>query len=442
MTSPTLGTNLRRLVTTLDGAVDRAYEADGLAFRAAFTPVTRALLRHLSLSVGGLARETGMTRSATSQTVAQMRRLDLLVPADSQDGRERRVRLSPFCLEQLPAVERRWRFTAEAASGLNRELGTDLNGTVSAALDVLDRRPFLPQDSGEADAEGIDTEGVDTPALVDEVADLVERNYVHPEIASRAAAGLRGLALGGARSLPAVAAALTEVLRPYDGHFRVVPTAEIRRRDHRSRARVDDVGFDVTEREGVLVVDVAEFTHLAPGTEAGRRLTGLARERLRPLADAEAVVFDLRGTPGGSPSMVEFLVDHLVPDTPVEVVSFHPRDGEVWRSWTPADPENTRRPDVPVYVLVDAGTASAAESFALALRTLGRAVLVGHRTAGAANPGDYFAASSGLSVFVSTGAPRDPRSGEGWEGTGLAPDLACHAPLALDHALRHLRGHR
>ncbi|MGW9554099.1 S41 family peptidase [Nocardiopsis sp. NPDC055551] len=436
MASPTLGTNLRRLVTTLDGAVDRAYEADGLAFRAAFTPVTRALLRHLSLSVGGLARETGMTRSATSQTVAQMRRLDLLVPADSEDGRERRVRLSPSCLEQLPAVERRWRLTAEAALELDRELGTDLNGTVSAALDVLERRPFLPRDSGGSDAEGIDT-----PALVDEVADLVERNYVHPEIASRAAAGLRGRALGEARSLPAVAAALTEVLRPYDGHFRVVPTAEIRRRDRRSRARVDDVGFDVTEREGVLVVDVAEFTHLAPETESGRRLTELARERLRPLAEAEAVVFDLRGTPGGAPSMVEFLIDHLVPGTPVEVVAFHPRDGEVWRSWTPADPENTRRPDVPVCVLVDAGTASAAESFALALRTLGRAILVGHRTAGAANPGDYFAASSGLSVFVSTGAPRDPRSGQGWEGTGLEPDLACHAPLALDHALTHLRGH-
>ena len=60
-------------------------------------------------------------------------------------------------------------------------------------------------------------------------------------------------------------------------------------------------------------------------------------------------------------------------------------------------------------------------------------------SAGAANPGDYFAASSGLSVFVSTGAPRGPHSGEGWEGTGLAPDLACHAPLALDHALTHLR---
>lgn len=51
--------------------------------------------------------------------------------------------------------------------------------------------------------------------------------------------------------------------------------------------------------------------------------------------------------------MPEFPVDHLAPATP----------------------DNTRRPDVPVYVLVDAGAASA---------------------------------SSGLSVFVSVGAPEGP----------------------------------
>lgn len=56
MDSPTLATDLRRLVTTLDGSVDHAYEAYGLAFRAAFTPVTRMFLRHLSPPVGDRRR--------------------------------------------------------------------------------------------------------------------------------------------------------------------------------------------------------------------------------------------------------------------------------------------------------------------------------------------------------------------------------------------------
>ncbi|MBR8741184.1 S41 family peptidase [Nocardiopsis sp. MG754419] len=439
MTSPTLGTNLRRLVSSLDGAVDRAYEADGLPFRAAFTPVTRALLRHLSLSIGDLARETGMTRSATSQTVAQMRRLELLAPAASPDGRERRVRLGPLCLELLPAIERRWRHTAAAARRLDLDLDTDLNATVTAALAVLERRPFLPrEDTGTSGPAGFDID-----AAVMEVADLVEEHYVHPTEARRAATELRALSLPGADSLGGVAVALTEVLRPHDGHFRVLPTSEVRRRTRTSRPPKDGAGFTVTAgADGVAVVDVAEFADLDPDTEAGRGSAATARERLRVLADADAVVFDLRGTPGGAPSMVEFLIDHLMPATPVEVVAFRTREGRVRRSWTPADPDHTRRPDLPVYVLVDAGTASAAESFALALRTLGRATLVGHRTAGAANPGDYFATASGLSVFVSTGAPSDPRTGATWEGTGLAPDLTCHAPLAMEHALTALRSHR
>lgn len=430
MTSHTLGTNLRRLLITLDGAVDRAYEAEGITFRAAFTPVTRALLRHLSLSVGGLARETGMTRSATSQTVAHMRRLDLLTQAESTDGRERRVRLSPLCLEQLPLIERRWRLTNEAARALDQELETDLNGTIEAALAALERRPYLP---GKYDPGSIDAADVAVAAA--EVADLVTEHYVHPATGHRVADELRSLPATEEPSLTTLAATLTQVMRPHDAHFQVVPTAKSRRRNRRARARAGEVGFTVSEDSGVVLVEIAEFVHLDPDTEAGRHTIETARERLRVLTDARTVVFDLRGTPGGAPSMVEFLVDHLVPAEPVEVVTFHSRKGEVWRSWTAADPDIARRPDVPVYVLVDAGTASAAESFALALRTLGRATLVGHRTAGAANPGDYFATDSGLSVFISTGAPADPRTGATWEGTGLAPDLACHAPLAFQRAL-------
>jgi C-terminal processing protease CtpA/Prc len=73
-------------------------------------------------------------------------------------------------------------------------------------------------------------------------------------------------------------------------------------------------------------------------------------------------------------------------------------------------------------VLINGRTASAAECCAYTLQSLGRATIVGQRSAGAANPGERFAIGDGFSVFIPTQAPIDPRTSANWEGTGVVPD--------------------
>ena len=94
---------------------------------------------------------------------------------------------------------------------------------------------------------------------------------------------------------------------------------------------------------------------------------------------------------------------------------------------------------MPLYILVDGGTASAAEAFASTLKHAGRATLVGENTDGAANPGEDFDAGDGFSVFVATGAPVNPVTGGNWEGKGVGVDIEATSSTALDVALQRIR---
>lgn len=434
----TLGTNLRRLVASLDGAVDRAYADAGLTFRATFTPVVRALLNAESLSVRDIAAATGTTPSAASQTVAQMKRAGLLAPAGSTDGRERRVGLTGAGRAQLPTLKQQWARTQRAATALNAELGVDLNAVVVAAFAALDRQPFLERASPPTQGEAPRRLAVEEQAQVrSEIADLIEDHYVFPDAGRDIASELRGTPSSPTGVLPVeLAEALTAVLRPKDGHFTVTCAAEDGDRRPTAAGRGfgahPEHGFTVNVENGIAVIDVSVFLDADPATPAGHATAQAAKALLRPIAHSSAVILDLRDVPGGTPSMVSLVLDHVLPAQPTHLLSFTARSSVLEESWTAAATDITHRPDVPLYVLVNDGTASAAESCAYVLQSLRRATVIGQTTAGAANPGRPFQTATGFSVFIPTGAPIDPRTGTNWEGVGVIPDAPAPEAKALD----------
>jgi DNA-binding MarR family transcriptional regulator len=425
-----LGTRLRQLVGHLDRAVDQAYTDLGLDYRAAFTPVTRALIAAESLSVKQIAAAAGGTHSAASQTVAQMRKAGLVEDAPGADGRERRVRLSDLARRQLPVIEAQWARTDAAAAALSAELGVDLDATLAAALDIVRDRPFL--DHGDPERPPARWLGpAEQGRALAGLADLIERHYVFPEDAAAYAEEVRrwpladdGIATG------AFAEALTTALRRHDRHFKVTwgrpptPSPEPDRAEPRSH-----LAFHREGRVGVVTASLfADGDDPAAAAEARSCL-----ERLNACA---AAVFDLRRTPGGWPSMVELLSGPFLGPEPAPILTFTSRAAPDHPSVSRPAPEFAALADMPLYVLVGERTASAAESFAYALQTTGRATIVGATTAGAANPGESFPDPSGFWVFVSTGAPIDPRTGTNWEGAGVRPDVAADPGAALEAALR------
>jgi hypothetical protein len=99
----------------------------------------------------------------------------------------------------------------------------------------------------------------------------------------------------------------------------------------------------------------------------------------------------------------------------------------------PGKPTALRR--AKVYLLVSNKTASAGEHFALALKSTGRATLIGEATAGANHFGGGQDINDHFNVWLPIGRTYDIRTGKDWEGAGIAPDIAVDPKDALVVAL-------
>jgi carboxyl-terminal processing protease len=97
----------------------------------------------------------------------------------------------------------------------------------------------------------------------------------------------------------------------------------------------------------------------------------------------------------------------------------------------------------PLVVLVDGGTASAAEVVAGSLRDRDRAVIVGSRTFGKGSVQEPLRLTDGSAIELTIGRYRTP-SGRSLDGSGIDPDVAVNADRppreAERRALTVLRG--
>ena len=91
-----------------------------------------------------------------------------------------------------------------------------------------------------------------------------------------------------------------------------------------------------------------------------------------------------------------------------------------------------------VYLLTAQRTASAGEHLSLSLKRTKRATLIGETTRGAGHYGSMVPLDKEFTyaAFIPVGRTFDPDTNQGWEGTGVAPDVAVPADKALDEALR------
>jgi DNA-binding MarR family transcriptional regulator len=139
----TLGTLLRALIERLDNAVEVAYADAKLDFRARYTPVFRSVLGLKAASIQELADNAGLTHSATSQTVAQMRKAGLVsVRRGKKDARERIVSLTTQAQNMVPKLRSIWAVTNAAAQALENELAHPLSSLLEQGLTALNRLSF------------------------------------------------------------------------------------------------------------------------------------------------------------------------------------------------------------------------------------------------------------------------------------------------------------
>jgi hypothetical protein len=285
----------------------------------------------------------------------------------------------------------------------------------------------------------------DTREVVGEMAALIENNYFDADKARDIARELRTAERAGLLAKHSdprdLAVALTARLKSFDRHFNVVWVPAPRSQPTSGADEVSGAGPFIGRTSGIRTVtmlpgsvgyiDMRSLPYISfrqPNDPA--RLA--ADSALQLVSGASAVILDLRYAIGGYPEMAGYIVSAFTaPDADIYNV-FHGRGSR--ESERPKQPYPSPRLDVPLYVLVSGITASAAESTAYTLQAAKRAIIVGERTSGAANPGGMLPVGGGFNVFVSNSTPINPVTGTNWEGKGVQPDITIRVEEALERA--------
>ncbi|UCD06158.1 MAG: S41 family peptidase [candidate division WOR-3 bacterium] len=156
------------------------------------------------------------------------------------------------------------------------------------------------------------------------------------------------------------------------------------------------------------------------------------------LANSDAVIIDLRDTPGGEPTMVQMLSSYFVRGTDQGRTLLNTLeqvyDGKIEQHWTTPYVPGKRMYDTDLYVLTDGYTGSAAEEFTNNLKALERAVIVGETTTGSGHNVDFEVIQENFVMHLPVRRPVNPITGTGWEGTGVEPHISISGKQALDKA--------
>lgn len=184
---------------------------------------------------------------------------------------------------------------------------------------------------------------------------------------------------------------------------------------------------------GIGLIAIREFPPPNPDT-----VTAIA-DAMRQIADTDALVFDLRGTLGGSPDTVALWCSYLLGPDPVDLETFQGRDGEVLQTLTTRpEVDGPRYSDREVFLLTSKDTFSGGEHFAYDLKHLDRATIVGQATAGAANVIRPTPLTDTFDLALPETRPVNAVTGTNWEGTGVVPDITVPTDQALDAALAEI----
>ncbi|MBQ3216413.1 MAG: S41 family peptidase, partial [Oscillospiraceae bacterium] len=130
---------------------------------------------------------------------------------------------------------------------------------------------------------------------------------------------------------------------------------------------------------------------------------------------ASSLIFDLRFNPGGRKNELVEVLDYLLPEGPLFRSVDYDGNEEV-------DYSDESCLDLPMAVLVNEDSYSAAEFFAAAMQEYGAGIIVGTKTTGKANYQQTFRLSDGSAIAISTGHYQTP-NGVTLEGLGVTPDV-------------------
>jgi hypothetical protein len=289
-------------------------------------------------------------------------------------------------------------------------------------------------------------------AIVDEVASLLNRNYIFAETAKKMEERVRGrLKNGDYDTYPgaeefarAVSQDLLAVSKDRHLGFAFNPeaAANIRRLNSRSEdearkarelqlqaARRDNFGFQKVEHLPGNIGYI-DFRAFQSPDQAG----ATAVAAMNFLAYCDAIIVDLRQNGGGEPAQIQLISSYFF-RKPAHLNDLYYRAADTTENyWTLPYVPGPRPVDADLYILTSSRTFSGAEEFTYNMKNLKRATVIGETTGGGAHPTNAMIVQENFILRVPIGRAINPVSKTNWEGTGVAPDIAVPAAQAYGRA--------
>lgn len=160
--------------------------------------------------------------------------------------------------------------------------------------------------------------------------------------------------------------------------------------------------------------------------ELDRALSSLKKKNLQQL------IIDLRGNPGGLVSAAVQVCSRFVPQG-TTIVSLIGRNDKVLKRFDAEKCDNSRQ-DLPLVLLVNGATASAAEIMTACLRDCKRAVIIGEQTFGKGVVQNLIPFGKGEAIRLTTAHYYSP-SRQAIQGKGITPDIVITLTPARRFAL-------
>lgn len=140
----------------------------------------------------------------------------------------------------------------------------------------------------------------------------------------------------------------------------------------------------------------------------------------------EYLVFDMRSNGGGTLSSAVEILDFLLPKG--DIVFATDKDGKILETYK----SGASSIDVPMAVLTDGYTASAAELFTCALRDYDKAIVVGTTTYGKGSMQNVIMLPDGSGLRFTTNLYNPPKS-PNYDGVGIIPDIEVELDSSLEN---------
>lgn len=289
-------------------------------------------------------------------------------------------------------------------------------------------------------------------SIVEKVGQLLVDNYIFPETAERMQKALN-LKLGGGEyndinDVHDFAQALTKDLRSVsnDRHIRVrfdpdavkrIRASNSRSEEEREKERKERIEREMQRNFGFQKLELLEgnigyldLRYFSGLSQAGDTIVA----SMNFLANARAVIIDLRQNGGGSPLTIQVISSYFLEDY-THLNSFEYRDADsIQQFWTLPYVPGKKMYETDLYILTSRRTFSGAEEFTYNMKNLKRATIVGETTGGGAHPGGSRIVNDYFLVWVPSGRAINPISKTNWEGEGIDPHISVPRDKALAKA--------